>query len=178
MKSNIVIIDNQGHGYDEAILETKKVSEYNGLDYKNSIRLQLCAEELLSMARSITGEIKASFWIENEQAQYELHLATETVMDKEKRDLLIAASSSRKNEAADSFLGKLRNMFESAMAGSPDHSDDVPDDALSDLANHTIECTDEEWDGYEQSTLRRLADTIKIGIRGDKVEMTVIKSFA
>ena len=161
MKSDIVIIDNQGHGYDEAILETKKVCEYTGLNYKDSIRLQLCAEELLSMARSVTGEMKASFWVERDKSTYELHLSTETVMDKEKRDKLIAASSSRKNEAADSFLGRLRDMFENTMAGSPDHSDDVPDDALDDLANHTIECTDAEWDGYEQSTLRRLADTIK-----------------
>lgn len=178
MKSDIIMIDNQGHGYDEAILETKKVCDYTGLDPKDSVRLQLCAEELLSMARCVTGEMKASFWIERDKARYELHLATETAMDKEKRDLLIAASSSRKNEAAGSFLGKLRDMFENTMAGAPDRSDSVPDDALDDLANHTIECTDAEWDGYEQSTLRRLADTIKIGIRGGKVEMTVIKTFA
>jgi len=49
---------------------------------------------------------------------------------------------------------------------------------VADLANHVVECTDAEWDGYEQSTLRRLADTIKIGIRGNNVEMTVIKNFA
>jgi hypothetical protein len=178
MKSDVVIIDNQGHGYNEALLETKKTCEYTGLNAKDSIRLQLCTEELLSMARSITGEMKASFWIEYEQKQYELHLSTETVMDKEKRDLLIAASTSRKNEAANSFLGKLRDMFESAMAGSPDRGDELPEDAMDDLANHVVECTDEEWDGYEQSTLRHLADTIKIGIVGGKVDMTVIKSFA
>ena len=34
-----------------------------------------------------------------------------------------------------------------------------------------------EWDGYERSILRRLADDVKIGIRGGMVEMTVSKRF-
>ena len=34
-----------------------------------------------------------------------------------------------------------------------------------------------EWDGYERSILRRLADEVKIGIRGSMVEMTVSKRF-
>jgi hypothetical protein len=178
MVSDIIMIDNLGNGFDDALLETKKVCDYTGLHDKDAIRLQLIAEELLSMARSITGEMHASFWIERDKAQYTLHLSTKTVMDREKRSLLLGAASSRKNEEAGSFLGFLRNMFEDAMAGAPDHSDDLPDEAIDDLANHVVECTDAEWDGYEQSTLRRLADTIKIGIRGDDVDMTVIKTFA
>ena len=178
MKSDIIMIDNQGNGIDEAVLEAKKVSVYTGLEYKDAIRLQLCAEELLSMARSVTGEMKASFWIERDKSTYELHLSTETVMDKEKRELLLASATSRKNEAAGSFLGKLRDMFEGAMLSYPTQESAIPDDAMDDLYNHTIECTDTEWDGYEQSTLRRLADRITIAIRGDKVDMTVIKTFA
>ena len=178
MVSDIIMIDNLGNGFDDALLETKKVCDYTGLHDKNAIRLQLISEELLSMARSITGEMQASFWIERDKAQYTLHLSTNTVMDREKRALLLGAASSRKNEEAGSFLGFLRNMFEDAMTGAPDHSDDLPDDVVADLANHVVDCTDAEWDGYEQSTLRRLADTIKIGIRGNNVEMTVIKNFA
>ena len=55
--------------------------------------------------------------------------------------------------------------------------EDLPDDVLDDLANHTIECTNPEWDEYEQSTLRKLADTIMISIRGDVVDMTVVTAF-
>ena len=178
MVSDIIMIDNMGNGFDDALLETKKVCDYTGLHDKDAVRLQLISEELLSMARCITGEMHATFWIERDKSQYTLHLSTKTVMDREKRNLLLGAASSRKNEEAGSFLGFLRNMFEDAMTGAPDHSDDLPDDAIGDLANHVIQCTDAEWDGYEQSTLRRLADTIKIGIRGDEVDMTVIKTFA
>ena len=178
MKSNVIVIDNQGSGFDKAVKDSKKVATYEGLNRKNSLHLQLCAEEMLSLVRSVTGELQASFWIETEGPEFNLHLSTQTKMDAEKRQKLLGAATSGKNEAAGSFLGYLRNAFEGAMAANADHGDELPDDVLGDLANHTIECTDPEWDGFEQSTLRRLADCIKIGIRGGTVDMTVIKQFA
>ena len=179
MKSNVIIIDNQGNGFDKSLEETRKVADYEGLSHKESLQLQLCAEEMLSMARGITGELKASFWIETDGRAFDLHMSTKTVMDKEKRALLLSAATSGKNEAAKSFLGSLRDAFEHAMAADVNHSGEaLPDDLLNDLPNHIIECLDPEWDKYEQSTLKRLAETIRIGIRGDNVDMTVTKRFA
>jgi hypothetical protein len=178
MKSDVIIIDNHGNGFDKSLDETRKVAAYEDLTHKESLCLQLCAEEMLSLARSITGEMKASFWIETESRTFNLHLTTKTVMDKEKRSLLLGAATSGKNEAAVSFLGALRDAFEHAMAADVSHSNDLPADLLDDLPNHVIECLDPEWDKYEQSTLKRLADTIRIGIRGDNVDMTVTRKFA
>ena len=176
MKSDIILIDNQGKGFTEALKETKKVASYTGLEPKLTTRLQLMTEEMLSLARSVTGEMQASFWIENEGSQFDLHMATKTIMDKEKRYNLLSTASSRKNEAAKGFLGKLRDKLEEAMAAEVDHEEDIPMDIIGDLANHLIE--NPEWDGYERSVLRRLADTIKIAIRGGQVEIIVSKNFA
>ena len=178
MKSNVISIDNHGNGYDKTIEETRKVAVYEGLDHRNSLKLQLCAEEMMSLARSVTGEMSASFWIETNNGQFDLHMSTKTSMNREKRAQLLSTATSGKNAISGSFLGFLRNKLEDAMTGDPDYSDNLPDDLLDDLANHTIECTDPEWDKYEQSTLRRLADHIQIGIRGGTVDMTVTKSFA
>ena len=179
MKSDVILIDNQGNGFDKSLEETRKTAAYRELSHKESLQLQLCAEEMLTMARGITGELQASFWIEAEGRAFDLHLTTKTVMDKEKRALLLGAATSGKNEAAGSFLGSLRDAFEQAMTADVDHSGgDLPEDLLNDLPNHVIACVDPEWDKYEQSTLRRLADTIRIGIRGDNVDMTVSKRFA
>ena len=176
MKSDIVVIDNMGKGFSEAISHTQKVAEYMGVSHDDSITLQLITEEMLSMAHSITGEIKASFWLEAEGATYMLHLSTETVMDKEKRNLLIEAATSRKNEAAKGFLSKLRDAFESMMiADVTRNANDLPDDLFKDVPNIL---DDPEWDGFEGSVLKNLADEIKIGIRGKEVDMTVIKVFA
>ena len=173
MKSDVIRIDNQGRGFQEALEQTEMAAKFRGLSHKEELRLRLCTEEMLSLARSVTGELQASFWLESEGKKYELHLSTKTVMDRAKRERLIASASSRKNEAANSFLGKLRDAFEAAMVSEPNTG--IPDEALDDLANHVIEIP--EWDEYEQSILRKAADNVKIAIRGGVVDMTVSKSF-
>lgn len=174
MKSDIVYIDNSGKGFLEASEEAKKVAAYMNLGEQDTIQLQVLTEEMLSLARSIAGDIKASFWIEFETALASLHLTTKAVLDKEKRAEFIASSSSRKNEAANTFLGWIRDKFEEAMTADVDHYE-PSSDILSDMPQGIYD--DPEWDGYERSILKELADDIKIGIQGDNVDITVIKHF-
>ena len=94
-------------------------------------------------------------------------------MDQEKRYLLISASSSRRNEAATTFLGKLRDSFERAMLADVSHTDEVPLDVIRDINYHPESSS--EWDGYERSVLRNVADDIKVFIRGSNVELIVMK---
>ena len=51
-------------------------------------------------------------------------------------------------------------------------------EANGETADRVIVCTDAEWDRYEESTLRKLADVIKVSIRGGAVDLTVSKKFA
>ena len=173
MKTDIISIDNHGRGFQEALVQTEKAAEFRGLSHKESLQLCLCTEEMLSLARSVTGEMAASFWLESEEKQFELHMSTKTVMDREKREQLIASATSRKNEAANSFLGRLRDAFEAAMVS--EQSAEIPDEVMDDMVNRSIEIP--EWDQYEQSILGKVADDVKITIRGGTVEMTVAKSF-
>ena len=176
MVSDIIRIDNRGNGFREAVNETKKAAEYRGIDRKASLQLQLITEEMLSLARSVTGEMQASFWLENDGNRFEMHLTTKTVIDKEKRYQLISSATSQKNEAAKGFLGKLRDVFEEAMASDAEREYyTLPADVEADLSGRVFD--DPEWDGYERSVLRTIADDIKISIRGGLVEMIVSKSF-
>ena len=176
MKSDIIHIDNQGVGFEAALAQTGKVARFRELGEKEALRLRICAEEMLGLARSVTGEMEADFWLESEGSRFDLHMSTKTLMDKEKRRLLLSAASSRKNEAANSFLGKLRDAFEEAMLADADHSlNELPDEVAKDVYCYYLD--DPEWDRYEQSILRKLADEIKISIRGNTVDMTVTKRF-
>ncbi|WP_026516017.1 hypothetical protein [Butyrivibrio sp. MC2021] len=175
MKSDVVIIDNKGKGFNDAVEATKAIAQFKGLNEKDSLHLQLCTEELLSMARSITGEVDASYWVECEDDTFCLNMSTQTVMDKEKRNLLLGAASSRKNEAAKTFLGMLRDAFEEAMLAEADTSNYSVDLDSADFVGKYVE--DNEWDRYEQSILRKLADDIKISIKGGQVNISVIKQF-
>lgn len=177
MKTDIVMIDNQGKGYIEAADQTRKAAAFRGLSEKDTLQLQLITEETLSMVHSITGDMNAAFWIESAQGKaFEIHLTTKTIMDSQRRYELISSATSRKNEAAKSFLGSLRDAFERALlSGTDAGTSSMPDDVINDVTNRFIE--DVEWDRYEQSILRRLADNIKIDIRGGLVNMTVSKRF-
>lgn len=176
MKSDVISIDNMGNGYSDVMEQVEKVADWNNLDHKKQLHLQLLAEEMLSLARSITGEMKASFWIENEGNNYELHMTTKTVMDVEKRYLLIESSSSHRNEAARTILGVLREVVELMMTPTTLPSNQIPFDLANDISQgvykeHAL------WDGYERSILLKVADNVKVGIRGDEVDITVLKSF-
>ncbi len=176
MKSDVITVDNRGNGFVSAVNEIKKVAAFRGLNRDECLQLQLITEEMLSLIHSVTGEMKASFWIESEDKVFDLKLTTHTVMDKEKRYQLLSSATSHKNEAASGFLGKLRDAFEEAMLSEAERvCYELPDDAINDLPNRIVSA--DEWDRYEQSILRRLADDIKIGIRGGLVTMTVRKEY-
>lgn len=176
MKSDIIMIDSLGKGFAEAIQETQKSAEIRGLNRRETVQLKMIAEEMLSLVRSVTGERQASFWIESTEKAFQLNLTTKTELDKDKRANLISTATSRKNEITRSFLGRLRDAFEEALTAEADHTFyEMPDDVSNDLINRVVE--DTEWDGYERSVLKGLADNITIAIRGGMVSMTVSKQF-
>ncbi len=176
MKTDIIRIDNQGNGFNEAIDLVDRTAAYARLENKSALQLSLLAQEMLCLARSITGDMQADFWVELADGQVNLHMSTKTVMDADKRSMLIAAASSRKNEAAKGLLGILRDKVEQAMVAQVDHSqEEVPYELMSDVGNQVYE--DPEWDGFERSVLLKLADNVKIAIRGGKVDITVNKRF-
>ena len=177
MKSDVIRIDSNGGGFEQTQEEIEKFSSFNGLSQKETLHLQLLKEEMLSLIRSLTGQMQSLLWIEGENRAFELHLQTEAVMDKDTRALLLSASSSRKNEAAKGFLGKLRDSLERALAA--DHPSDyeqiIPQEVWYDIPADYVD--ESGWDGYERSILRRLSDEVKISIRGKSVDVIVIKSF-
>ena len=176
MKTEVIKIDNQGNGFKEAIEETRKLAACQNLNEEETLQLDHITEETLSLIRSVTGEIQASFWIESEGKSFCLHVTTKTSMDKEKRNRLISSGSSMKNEITNTFLGRLRNAIEQAIAADVVRQYDNPEADFSEYLNYHP--ADPEWDGYERSILKQMADNIKIAIRGKQVEMTVSKDFS
>ena len=75
MRSDIVSIDNSGKGFQRAADQAKKVAAYKGMAELDGIQLQVLTEELLSLARSITGELQADFWIEKVEGQFKMKIA-------------------------------------------------------------------------------------------------------
>ncbi len=172
MKSDVIQIDSKGNGMETALKEAESVARFRGLNEKETLRLQMLTEEMMGLVRSVTGEMAASFWIDSTDKAFTLHLSTKTKMDANKRYQLISSSTEGKNAAAKGFVGFLRDKLETALTAEEDGVYyDFNGNPMSEAP------VDNEWDRYERSILRMLADRIFISVRGGKVEMEVLKQF-
>ena len=165
---------------------------------KEALRLRLLAEELVGMLRELVKNFEGRFWIQNNANLYELHaeLSVET-LSKETKESLIAVSANKKNAAASSFMGKIRDIAENMLLFSeePYVSGVAGLDYMYDYnvvdANFTYvwtleyytkqqensEKSSEVWDQLEKSIVAKLADDVIVGVRGKKVEIIIKKEF-
>lgn len=201
MRTDVITVSSRGSQMETALSQVDKVAAYKGLSGKSALHLRLLTEEMMSMMRSITGETEGQFWIEDEENVYQLHLRVETAMDSEKRGKLLSAASTGRNESARGLMGRLRDFFDRGAdedvaafssplmyAGMYDHSTSPTLDwewsmtqyesVLSYRVKQNDTAARDAWDELEKSVVARVADEVKVAIRGRTVEMTIIKKLA
>ena len=201
MKTDVIVVSSKGLRMEKALAEVDKVSAYKELSPKGAMHLRLLTEEMMGMMRSITGETEGKFWIEDKDGVYGLHLQVETRMTSTKREQLLAASSSGRNESARGLMGRLRDFFDRGadedvsvmcspmllsgfqeyVAGSSldwEWSMTRYEQALTDGVERHDEAASEAWDELEKSVVAHVADDIRVAIRGTRVEMTIEKELA
>lgn len=191
MKSDVIVISGKGDRTEAVLAQAERVADYQKLSPKGALHLRLLAEEMMSMMRAITGDVNGEFWIENKGEQYELHLHVKTLMDYQKREQLLSASASGKNEANRGLMGKIRAFFEPT-EGVPMLLGVSPDGMGSEMAwtmrayQHQVQLyvrqnvagAAEAWDELEKSVVAHVADDVKVSILGPDVEMTIFKKLA
>ena len=201
MKSDVIVVSSKGTQMETALRQVDQVAAYKQLSPKAALHLRLLTEEMMGMMRSITGETEGQFWIEDENGDYRLHLVVETRMNSGKRDQLLSASTSGKNASAKGLMGRLRDFFDRgadediASFSSPlmlygvyEHSTTPTldwewsmtryEDALSSRVRNNDESAREAWDELEKSVVSKVADDVKVSIRGKQVEMVILKKMA
>ena len=190
MKTDVIVVSSDGDKMEEALTLAEKVALYKGLPARAALQLRLLSEEALGMMRSITGNRKGKFWIEDMEDVYQLHLQVDTPMDMNKQEQLLSASTSGKNEAAKGFMGRIRAFFE------PLNWSDAPvitnaegmDPYVSWSMNSYKKAVEKEltqdhegaaeaWDELEKSVISNIADEVKVSIKGRTVEMIIFKRF-
>lgn len=197
MKTNEIYVSNQGAGREEALNETEKFADYQGLDHKARIHIRILAEEMLGMVETIAGNFYAYYWIEDDNEGYHLHLEAKVEMNTTKRDALIDASTSKQNNSAKGIMGKLRDVFQNYWMGYKETIIDSANyydymrygmtdpgvygsTAIWSLSQYqTVVKTDdnalENWDELEKSIIANIANDVTVGIRGNNVEMVITK---
>ena len=194
MKSNICVVEKGGLGLENILWEVEKVTKYNEMPEKEALRLRLLAEELVGMLPTLVNDFEGTFWLQNIDKEYELHAEIAVgKLSKEKKESLIAISANKKNAAATSFMGKIRDVAQNMLLFSetPSDSDYLYDYHTSDV-HYTYAWTldyykkqqmerlpsdSDEWDELERSIVAKLADDVIVGVRGKKVEIIIKKKF-
>ena len=188
MKSDVIAVSSRQDCTGAVLSQAERVAAYCGMSHKSALHLRLLAEEMMNLMRAITGDVDGAFWIENEGEQYELHLRVNTVVDFYKREQLLSASTSGKNEADRGLTGMLRSFFE-PVEGAPMVLGFNPDGTGADMVwtlrayqQQVAQALQQEqagaaekWDELEKSVVSHLADEVKVSIRSRKVEMVVYK---
>ena len=201
MKSDVIAVSSKGSQIEKALDQVEKVASYKGLTGKNALHLRLLTEEMMGLMRSITGEAEGQFWIEDEDGVYELHLQATTRMNTSKREKLLSTASSGKNESAKGLMGRLRDFFDRGadediagftsplfLSSTYEHSTTPTldwewsmmeyENALSARVNRQEAAALEAWDELEKSVVARVADDVKVSIKGRTVELVIIKKMA
>lgn len=187
MKSDVIHISSNGEGIAEALKQTEAVAVFKGLSEKDAVHLMLLGEETTGMIKALTGERDAEYWIETREDVFELHLRTKTFMNHEKREKLLAVSTSGKNTVK-GFMGKVRSAFEAAIGAMENGYDDALRTGVMEtggglgftywtLTQYKKSAAEEEWDELERSIVAKLADEVKVCIIGSNVEMIIEKKF-
>ncbi|MBR1407941.1 MAG: hypothetical protein IJ573_03465 [Clostridia bacterium] len=194
MKSDVILVSSDGGKLEKALDLTERVVAYWRLPPKMALHLRLLTEELMGMMHGITGERYGDFWIEVESGICMLHLRTETTMDSEKREALLAAASDGSNDAAKGLMGWIRDLFDrgadadvaalSATVAPYDSTaiGNVFDWSLTQfretlaMSRKSSPKAEEVWDQLEKSVVAHVADDVKVSIRGREVELILYKN--
>ena len=204
MKVQGIKISNTGERMDEALNLTEKTAESMGLSSRDTLRLRLLAEEMMSMVRAITGSFTADFWLEHEGKACKLILSAKSELDYGKRSEFLSVSTTGKNTAKVGLMEKIRGVFEAGLYGMEQSFaaqaeygvglygvgmmgavDSGMTDAIyawsmqkyKDEIKAQREENPDVWDEIEKSIIANLADEVSVGVTKSGVELTVQKNF-
>ena len=198
MRSNICKLTKSMEDFSVIPEEAEKTAIYNNLNAKQATRLRLLTEELICMLPQLLHYGAGKFWIEWTGRDYELHL--NVTIDKTHDydvDRILAVSSSGQNAAAKGIIGKMIVAVESMLGKNENSIDDDPYGVwrrgLADYDEETIWSLEaykdafssenakqeysDDWDELERSIIANLADEVRVGVRGGKIDIVVLKSF-
>ena len=192
MKSDIIKISKDQDNLNKILFETQKTAEYVSLTSKQSIRARLIAEEFVGMLKELSQDFEGEFWIEREGLLFsfiaQLHI--NEVMDMQTKRRFIEVASNKKNAAAQGIMGKIRDVVENML---------YPENAVysASFISYQLETSvllndqwtlnryrdaernnKEPWDELEKSIIANLADDVIVSVKGNNVEISIMKNFA
>lgn len=207
MKSDIFMLNSDDGRMAAARYATEDFARGLDLDRHNTLRLDLLTEEMLGMVKAMADEFYGQLWFEAKGKRCEIHLQATADMNADRREELLSVSSTGRNAAAKGFMGMVKDVLFGAMhsfgraindynrevarygfvnpaeIGSLAVDNMMPIWTLQTYRTGLEEQCDmdedagEAWNELEKSIVGKLADDVVVGVKGDRIEMVIIKEF-
>ena len=184
---------------------TENFAWQNKLDKRNTLRLNLLVEETLGMVKNMLDDFYGQLWFVLDGKTCEIHFEATADMNADKKEELLSMSSTGKNASARGFMAKLGEVISGALHGFGQtldaygqqtmrygvvHAptmmptmDMTPIWTLSVYRNDLMqargadEVADEALDDLEKSIVAQLADDVIVGVKGDRINLVITKTF-
>ena len=177
------------------------------LSKRDTLRLCLLVEESLGMVKAMVDDFFGQMWFDGDSKSCTIHMELVSNMTGDKKEDLLSVSSSGQNAAVKGFMGRMGEFLSRAMhnitktvdlygaetmrygvvAGAgidtPSMYDMTPVWSLQQyragLDDNRVGDAEasEAWDELEKSIVANLADDVVVGIKGDRVELVILKRF-
>ena len=197
MRSNICTIEKGTRDLEAILKESESVAKYNNLDEKQTLQLRLLCEELDGMLPNIIDDFSGDFWIDFDSGVCKINAAIKIPeFDAAKKEELINVAKNKKNASAVGLVGKIRDAIEdfflddarAASISTPPaslfvatgFSEGVDYSYLWSLKGYKSAVEEdkaEAWDELEKSMISSVADDVIVGIKGNKANIIIVKSF-
>ena len=176
------------------------------LNKRNTLRLDLLVEETLGMTKAMLNEFYGQLWFVEKYGVCEIHFEATADMDSGKKRELLDLSSTGKNVAARGFMARLGEVMSGVLRGFGNTLDAYGQETIQYGIVHTPEAVamgadispiwtlqayrtdlakvqasddaaDEALEDLEKSIVARIADDVIVGVKGDRVDLIIIKRF-
>ncbi|MCR5748561.1 MAG: hypothetical protein K6G03_12705 [Lachnospiraceae bacterium] len=197
---NKILVSSRNIVINEALEKVDNDIKAQGYAPKDAIHIRLLAEEAMGMLKAMAGNYTAMIWIEKNGNEANVNISAKTDgINYETKKELIAVSTSGKNASSKGFMGKLGELIENNLLNREAMLDveqeygsgyitDVQDDESSDLmmawslseyrkslreSGNNGTDNEEKRDILEKSIVAKLAKDVVVGVKKDKVDMTM-----
>ena len=208
MKSEVFMLNCDAGRMAAARYVTEEFARGLGLGKHESLRLELLTEETLGMVKALVDDFYGQIWFEGEGKRCEIHLQATADMNADRREELLSVSSSGRNAAAKGFMAMLKDVVSGAMhsfgRSMNDYGREVARYGIvnpADVGGFAVDAmvpiwslqtyrtgletqrlgdteADAAWDELEKSIVGKLADDVVVGVKGDRIELVIVKDFA
>ena len=206
MKSDVFMVNSDAGRMAAARYATEEFAADLGLERHDTLRLSLLVEETLGLVKGLVDDFYGRLWFESEGRRCEIHLEATADMNADRKEELLSVSITGKNASARGFMARLGETISGLLRSAGKSMDaygqetmkygivHTPDMAsastgmvtvwslqsyVSDLNAAPDGDTGAEaaWDELEKSIVAKLADDVIVGVRGDRIDLVIKKTF-